>query len=199
MNDYFEKCYIKLRKLEGGYANNPADPGMETIFGISRRFHEISQKELWAKLDAVKSESGLSDIDTHLEADPEFMKLVRDFYYNWWKDHKCNLMGCESIAWKLYEFSFNAGTYNAVKVLQRSLNYANKANRFGYDLVVDGIVGTKTVAMVNQLNRRDVADAVVKTFTSLQVSYYVELTERKPELRVFYYNWCMRAYSVFDL
>ncbi len=195
MNDFFNKCYVKLRKLEGGYANNPVDPGQETIFGISRRFHEENYKELWDKLDSVKAEFGTEDIVNHLESDPGFMKLVRDFYYSWWKDHKCNLLSSELIAWKLYEFSFNAGTQNGVKVLQRSLNYANKRNRFGDDLVVDGIIGTKTVAMVNQLHRNDIINAVVKTFIGLQVSYYVELTEKKKELRAFYYNWCMRAFS----
>ena len=195
MNDYFNYCYVMLRKLEGGYVNNPVDPGQETIYGISRRFHEDSMKELWDILDKVKTEYGTGNIEIYLESNPEFMRHVRDFYYQWWKAHRCNLLSSKLIAWKLYEFSFNAGTRNAVKVLQRSLNYANKTNRFGDDLIVDGAIGPKTVSMANGLGREDVVKAVVKTFTSLQVGYYVELTEEKKELRAFYYNWCMRAFE----
>jgi lysozyme family protein len=35
----FEIALEKLLKLEGGYSNNPLDPGGETNFGISKRFH----------------------------------------------------------------------------------------------------------------------------------------------------------------
>ena len=33
----FDDAFVKLIGFEGGYVNNPADPGGETKYGISRR------------------------------------------------------------------------------------------------------------------------------------------------------------------
>jgi lysozyme family protein len=55
----------KTIQLEGGYVNNPADPGGETKYGISKKYHPtvdianltineaiiIYQKEYWLKLN----------------------------------------------------------------------------------------------------------------------------------------------------
>jgi lysozyme family protein len=39
MNENFDRCFEFVIKWEGGYSNDPDDPGGETNFGISRRFH----------------------------------------------------------------------------------------------------------------------------------------------------------------
>lgn len=63
MSDYFNKIITFVIKNEGGYVNHPDDPGGETNFGITKRYHpnvdiknltendaiEIYKKEFWEK------------------------------------------------------------------------------------------------------------------------------------------------------
>ena len=52
MNNNFETCLAKLLVHEGGYVNNPADPGGETNLGVTKRVwqewvgHDVSEKEM---------------------------------------------------------------------------------------------------------------------------------------------------------
>ena len=39
MNENFERCFAFIMSWEGGYSNDPDDPGGETNFGISKRAH----------------------------------------------------------------------------------------------------------------------------------------------------------------
>jgi len=41
MNENFERCFNFIQRWEGGYSNDPDDPGGETNFGISKRSHPL--------------------------------------------------------------------------------------------------------------------------------------------------------------
>ena len=59
MNDpelLFQRCVLFVLNEEGGYVNDPADPGGETNFGISMRAHpEVDIKAL-TKAKAAEEE-----------------------------------------------------------------------------------------------------------------------------------------------
>ena len=40
MKDNFEQCFALLLKHEGGYVNNPKDPGGRTNLGVTQRVYE---------------------------------------------------------------------------------------------------------------------------------------------------------------
>ena len=52
MQSNFDVCLAKLLVHEGGYVNNPADPGGETNLGVTKRVwqewvgHDVSEKEM---------------------------------------------------------------------------------------------------------------------------------------------------------
>jgi lysozyme family protein len=52
MNSNFDKCLEMLLVHEGGYVNNPQDPGGETNLGVTKRVwqewvgHDVSEKEM---------------------------------------------------------------------------------------------------------------------------------------------------------
>lgn len=52
MQNNFDKCLEMLLVHEGGYVNNPADPGGETNLGVTKRVwqewvgHDVSEKEM---------------------------------------------------------------------------------------------------------------------------------------------------------
>lgn len=78
----FKKCveFVLRKEIEGGYSNNPKDPGKETNFGISKRWHpdvdiknltkeqalEIYRREYWIPCGAeeLDSKMGLVVFDT---------------------------------------------------------------------------------------------------------------------------------------
>ena len=73
MNDNFHNCIIPLLHYEGGYVNNPSDPGGETNMGISKRAYpsldiknltkelacQIYQRDYWNRVCGDQLPSGL--------------------------------------------------------------------------------------------------------------------------------------------
>lgn len=92
----FKKCIPIILKHEGGYVNNPNDPGGETNFGISKRsFPEINIK----LLTPVKA----ADI----------------YYHYYWLPMKLDKIINENIQLELFDFGVNAGKFRAIKKAQQ--------------------------------------------------------------------------------
>lgn len=119
MSDY-DQCFEKVVGVEGGYVNDPSDPGGETKYGISKRQYPNED---------IKSLT----IDRAKE-------IYRADYWNVCK--------CDSLPWPLRLYVFDCAVnqgcdlkadFAAQKMLQQSLN-----------LVQDGIVGNQTIAAANK-------------------------------------------------
>lgn len=163
----FERAFAATMQHEGGYVNNPQDPGGETYMGIARNHHPK-----WAgwKIidDCLKHGEPLSLADGLADA-------VREFYKdNFWTPLQCRLIDpvSEEVAAELFESSVNCGPKNGVKFLQRALNALNSRGKLWPDLVVDGAIGPKTMhAVLTCLTRRP-ASILVKCQNGEQYSYY---------------------------
>jgi lysozyme family protein len=116
----FEKAVTKVFWLEGGYVNDPDDPGGETIYGITRRDHP----EAW--------EHGRP---THDQAKALYAKL---YWHPLW-----NNLAHDDLAGELLDYAVVAGQKTAILLLQRALN------RLGWALEEDGIFGPKTLDAAN--------------------------------------------------
>lgn len=92
----FSAAFAALLGHEGGYVNNPADPGGETKYGISKRAYP---KEDIAALTLDRAEE----------------IYLRDFW---------EAAGCESVPdgmkFQLFDMAVNSGVSSAVKTLQLS-------------------------------------------------------------------------------
>lgn len=116
----FERAVELTLRHEGGYVNDPKDPGGETNFGISKRsYPQIDIKRL-----------------TRTEA----VVIYRNDY---WYPSKADRILNELLSSKVFDLSVNCGVAAAVKMLQRSVN------KSGGSLVVDGVAGPKTLSAVN--------------------------------------------------
>lgn len=94
----FEKALSIVLKHEGGYANHPADPGGETMYGITKR---------------VAMEHGYSGPMRQIP-----MQLVQDIYHrSYWLAGKCDQLPPEL---RLIHFDscVNSGVGRAAKWLQ---------------------------------------------------------------------------------
>ena len=93
----FERAVALILAHEGGYANDPNDPGGETNFGISKRSYPAE------------------DI-AHLTAARAAQIYRRDY----WTPLRCDELPW-ALAVQVFDHGVNAGLSSAAKLLQRSL------------------------------------------------------------------------------
>lgn len=97
----FDKCIARLLQTEGGYVNDPQDPGGETNFGISKRsYPNVDIKSLtWEKAAAIYKRDYWDPLD--LDRAPD------------------------GIGYQLLSFSVNSGVGTAIRALQRAVGVAD--------------------------------------------------------------------------
>lgn len=120
----FEKAVAIVLKNEGGYVNDPKDPGGETNFGITKRTYPTVDIKNLTKEKAAAI-------------------YKRDF----WDPYPYDDLVFADLAIKVFDTSVNVGQKRAFRFLQQA------ANTLGATLVVDGVWGPKTTAAVNRLNQ----------------------------------------------
>ena len=156
----FEDIIVKVLHHEGGYVNDPKDPGGETNFGIAKRSHP----------------------------DVDIKNLTEDKAKSIYKEHYWDKNKVEELPYQLrhiyFDMCVNQGKGRAVKILQRA------ANAKGASLKVDGGLGPKTLAAIEDSN------VELQRVRSYRVKYYADLVTRKPDLEKFYYGWFKRALEV---
>lgn len=106
---------------EGGYVNDPDDPGGETKGGISKRsYPHLDIKNL-----------------TNQE-------IIEIYYRDWWMKYHYDRIENVELAGEVLEFSVNAGPKQAHMTLQRAVQQSG-----GGFLDVDGVLGDLSFAAVN--------------------------------------------------
>lgn len=97
----FDKAFALTVGVEGGYVNDPADPGGETRYGISKRAHP--------------------DVDIKALT----LDQARDIYRrDYWQAASCDSMP-ERIGHLVFDCAVHHGVKTAIKLLQRALKVAD--------------------------------------------------------------------------
>lgn len=97
----FDLAFDRLIGNEGGYTNDPTDPGGETQFGISKRSYP--------------------DVDIRaLTRDGAKLIYRRDFWARLDADHFA-----DGVAFQVFDFAVNSGIETAVRYLQRAIGVAD--------------------------------------------------------------------------
>lgn len=184
----FEAAYAATMRIEGGYANNPADKGGETYKGISRK--NFPQWEGWKIVDLAKR-TAPNSIDKVLAADKDLQLLVRKFYKaNFWDVNRLDEVTNQVIAEELFDTGVNMGTGKAARFLQESLNLLNRNQKNYKDIAVDGIVGPQTLTLTN--NHPDKV-ALYKMLNLMQGERYLDIMRNAPDQETFAYGWLDRV------
>ena len=97
----FEQAIERVLSHEGGYVNNPADPGGETQWGISKRSYPTIDIKALTRAAAIEI-------------------YRRDF---WALVHADELF--DGVAYQALDFAVNSGNSTAVRYLQRALGVAD--------------------------------------------------------------------------
>lgn len=177
-----EEIINEIIKVEGGYSNDPADTGGETMYGITI---------------AVARANGYTGSMKDMPR-----KVAYDIYYNQYvvKPGFDKVLAVDStIAAELVDTGVNMGTATAGKFLQQSLNAVNDGGSKYPDLVVDGVIGNGSInALVAFLKQRGMEGRTVllTALNSLQGARYIGIAESKPQNERFVYGWFLHRVKI---
>ena len=163
----FAKAFENLISIEGGYVNDKFDRGGETKFGIC--------KQCYPNLD-IKNLT--------LE------NAKRIYRRDYWDRLKLNDIKNQAVAEEIFDTGVNCGSRTAARFLQEALNILNGSG--GKPLVVDGIIGSKTIRACNQYRY---PKALLKAMNGLQFVHYLEIIKRDPEQERFFRGWLTRVWE----
>jgi lysozyme family protein len=175
----FNSFLPTLLKHEGGYVNDPADPGGATNKGITiATFSQCAQRLLGIapSLDALR---GLTDQQAGV--------IYKALY---WDAIRGDRIALQPLAEIVFDFQVNAGSQSA-KLLQRVLNDLGAHP----PLVVDGAIGAGTLAALDATD----AYVVYARFKQGRADYYRALVQKRPALGKFLKGWLNRVASFPDL
>jgi lysozyme family protein len=125
MSDSFKECLDLVLKSEGGYVNNPADPGGMTNLGVTKRVweeytgHEADEKEMRSLT-------------------PE--KVAPLYEQKYWRPCYGEVLP-RGLDFVVFSMGVNAGPGRAIKLLQSSIG-----------CVPDGVIGPKTRGLICDSN-----------------------------------------------
>jgi lysozyme family protein len=176
MADFHRFAPILFRH-EGGYVDDPIDPGGATNRGITMATFRACAKDFLGvepTLDALKQL-------TEMQAATIYKAL-------YWDAIRGDEMPCQQVANTVCDFQVNAGPQSA-RLLQRVLNRLEVQPR----LTVDGKIGKATIAALRQVDAGDVH----VLFQVGRRDYYRGLVGRRPTLARFLKGWLRRVDS-FD-
>ncbi len=122
MDNIFNYAIEKTLAHEGGYVNDPKDPGGETKFGISKRSYP--------------------DLDILSLTREHAIEIYRKDF--WWK-HGYDKIELPEVAAKAFDFGVNMGPKRANRMLQMAVNESSPSK-----VVTDGIIGPVSVKAVNE-------------------------------------------------
>lgn len=173
---------------EGGYANDPKDPGGATKCGISIRF----LRDLYCSTpDAVSSvlHRTISSVDDVTITDIQNLTpdAIKSLYKIIWDGLGVARINAQKVATKLFNLAVNMGDSEAVKVLQRALWTQYDIS----SLADDGILGNTTISYVNNAN----ADCLLCAMRAEAASAYRLIIARNPNLEHDEKGLLKRAYE----
>ncbi len=156
----------QIIKREGGYVNDPDDPGGATKYGVTL----ATMQRLG--LD-VNADGRINRRDVRALTRAQAADIFKQQYFD-----AANIgLLPEALQPSVYDMNVNAGA-NAAKILQRLLG------EFGYPTLADGAIGPNTANMAAQAYAA-APDYLVDAYGIARRNYYYALADARPSLRKF--------------
>ena len=137
----FKKCLELVLKSEGGYINHKDDPGGRTNLGVTQRVWEE-----W--VGHPVSEKDMKALT------PE--KVAPMYEMKYWRTSYCEKLPV-GVSLLVFSMAVNSGSGRAVKLLQKCLG-----------LVEDGIIGSRTMAKIQECSAVD----LVEKYSATRKAFY---------------------------
>jgi lysozyme family protein len=175
----FDAFFPTLLKHEGGFVNDPADPGGATNKGITMETFQNCAKQYLGIEPTLDNLKALTDAQAG--------KIYKPLY--WDKVHGDEIE-LQELANIVFDFQVNAGG-NASKLLQKALNDLGAKP----PLQVDGDIGPTTISMLKSMDQNE----VYRRYKQGRIDYYKDLVANRPALGKFLNGWLNRVNSFPDL
>lgn len=172
--DAFETVWNALGPVEGGYVNNPADPGGETNWGIT--------------LATARAAAYYGDM--HSMTRDQAADIARVAFWKPVAGDSVAQLSTE-LAAELFDIDFNMGPH-AGQWLQESLNALNQRGKMWPDLPVKGVIGAETLNAIRRLiGVRGAAGLTVllRCVVALRCVQYIRDVESRPASEDFFFGW----------
>ena len=167
MSADFDTAVDVVLRHEGGWVNDPADPGGATNYGISLR---------WLK--TITPDADESTIrNMHVE-------YARDLYRRyWWEPNNYSAIVDQNTATKIFDMAVNMGAAQAHRLTQRALLAC------GHHVAVDGFLGPQSMSAINQCATTQLLGKLV----AVQSDFYRLIAAQHPSQEKFLPGWLHRA------
>ncbi len=153
-------------RREGGYVNDPADPGGPTKYGITLG----TMQRLGLDMNG---DHQINSLDVKALTRAQAADIFQKQYF---ETPKIGMLP-SPLQPSVYDMYVNAGS-NAVKILQRLLG------EFGFNTLADGAIGPNTARMA-ALALAEAPAFLVDAYGIARRNYYYTLAEARPALRKF--------------
>jgi lysozyme family protein len=159
-----ESIAAEIVRREGGYVNDPDDPGGATNFGVT--IHTMR------RLGLDLTGDGRVDPADVRALEPEQATAI--YVKHYFEAPQIHLLP-EALHASVFDMQVNAGG-NAIRILQRLMG------AFGHVLKDDGAIGPKTVAAVRAAYA-EAPDHLVDAYGIERRNYYYRLGDQRPASR----------------
>ncbi len=183
MTPDFQISFNKAIQSEGFISNNKADHGGFTYKGISRTKHPAWPG--WKIIDSIYRSTDYKSVQ-QLNNSTALQTAVTNFYHTeFWNKIQGDLLPSQLIADELFESSINLGVPPASEILQRTINLLNRNARLYPDILIDGIIGTQTLAALNKSIAANEEKLLFNLLNFYQAKRYIEIMERDHSQEIF--------------
>ena len=161
--DRFEKFLDYIFEVEGGYTDDKNDRGGATNFGIT---------------EEEAREFGYAGDVRNLTKD--FAKNI--YLKKYYLGNKLDKVINNKVALSIFDWAVNSG--------RRGIKKAQiVANKFGANLIIDGIIGNKTLEAINSIN----PEVFLKEYHEMQRAFYKNLAAKDSTQEDFLKGWLNRV------
>ena len=161
--ELFDKIFKYILYVEGGYTDDKYDKGGKTKYGI---------------IEKVARDYGYTGDMRDITKD--IAKEI--FYKKYFLKNRLNEIDNEEITLSICDWVINSGKWG-LKKAQQTLN------ELGYNLVVDGIFGNKTLQALNTVD----VDKFLEIYHNKQRLFYNNIVKNNPTQKKFLQGWLNRV------
>lgn len=170
----FASAFAATMKAEGGYVNDPQDPGGETYKGVARKMN--SKWDGWTIIDMAKKGK---NFPANLDSNEPLQEKIRTFYEtNYWDKVRGDDITNQHIAESIFDFAVNAGIIASAKLAQITVGAEP-----------DGTIGPVTLQKINADDPR----AFLALFALHKIARYIHICENREDSKKFFYGWIKRT------
>lgn len=170
----FEQALDLVLGFEGGFANDPNDPGGATNYGITQHTYDDYRRNAGLSQQSVR---GI----THQE-----VTLI--YKSNYWIDGGCDKLDLIDPFLALVHFDgcVNSGIGQQARILQRCAG-----------VIADGALGPISLSAIKAIVQKDRHNFRVR-YLAARLDFYLDLVLARSVLRIYLPSWCRRIQKLME-